>query len=136
VGNIHCRSISSNRSKRGMYDGRDIRSGNKISFSNKKTRRKFRPNVLKKRLYSEIMGTFVGPFHVTAGTLRTIDAYGGVDNYVMKSNHIKPPATKKSLRNEGWIFKKKLMQKLKNNKWKKKRGFIENGFDAPTVSSI
>ena len=46
-GNV-TRCISSGRSRRGLYDGKDIRTGNLVSFSNKKTKRKFRPNVIKK----------------------------------------------------------------------------------------
>eukprot|EP00957_Ditylum_brightwellii_P162560 12379071-Ditylum_brightwellii.AAC.1 len=39
----------SNRSRCGLYDGKNIRSGNKVSFSMKKTKRKLNPNVFKKR---------------------------------------------------------------------------------------
>jgi hypothetical protein len=35
----------SNRSRRGLYDGRDIRFGNNVPFSMKKTRRRWNPNV-------------------------------------------------------------------------------------------
>lgn len=42
------RLISSGRSRRGLYDGKDIRTGNNVSFSERKTRRKFKPNVFKK----------------------------------------------------------------------------------------
>jgi len=78
----------SNRSRRGLYDGVDIRFGNRVSFSEKKTRRKFKPNVFKKRLYSEILDEMIR-FHVTAKALRTIDKYGGLDNYLLHNKHIK-----------------------------------------------
>ena len=42
------RWISSGRSQRGLYNGKDIRSGNNVSFSERKTKRKFKPNVFKK----------------------------------------------------------------------------------------
>ena len=77
----------SNRSRRGLYDGKDIRSGNNVSFSNKKTKRKFRPNVFKKRLYSEILDEMI-QFHLTASTLRSVDKAGGLDNYLLKTKHI------------------------------------------------
>mmetsp|Transcript_28581 Transcript_28581/g.47300 ORF Transcript_28581/g.47300 Transcript_28581/m.47300 type:complete len:156 (+) Transcript_28581:135-602(+) len=77
----------SNRSRRGMYDGKDIRSGNNVSFSERKTRRKFKPNVVIKRVYSEVLDEMIR-FHLTAATLRTIDKVGGLDNYLLKSKHV------------------------------------------------
>eukprot|EP00588_Corethron_pennatum_P014845 CAMPEP_0194278828 /NCGR_PEP_ID=MMETSP0169-20130528/12314_1 /TAXON_ID=218684 /ORGANISM="Corethron pennatum, Strain L29A3" /LENGTH=211 /DNA_ID=CAMNT_0039023109 /DNA_START=50 /DNA_END=685 /DNA_ORIENTATION=+ len=135
-----CRLISSNRSKRGLYDGRDIRSGNRVSFSNRKTRRKFRPNVFKKRLYSEIFGAFVGPLHVTAGTLRSIDAAGGIDSYVMNSKHVVPPPpggnNRIQIRSEGWALRKKLLKKLRNDEAKRKRKTGAVGNVDTKVSSV
>eukprot|EP00934_Nitzschia_sp_Nitz4_P000419 Nitzschia sp. Nitz4//scaffold206_size41850//17607//18119//NITZ4_007421-RA/size41850-processed-gene-0.43-mRNA-1//1//CDS//3329541562//419//frame0 len=78
-----CR-FRSNRSKRGLYDGKDIRSGNNVSFSMRATRRKFKPNVFTKRVYSEILDEMVR-FHVTASTLRSIDKSGGLDNYLLSN---------------------------------------------------
>ncbi len=96
------RQISSNRSKRGLYDGKDIRSGNNVSFSMKKTKRKFKPNVFKKRLYSEILDEMI-PFHVTTSALRTIDKFGGLDNYLLRSRHVKDG------QGEGGLAKKRLL---------------------------
>ncbi|CAB9520661.1 protein L28 [Seminavis robusta] len=77
----------SNRSRRGLYDGKDIRSGNTLSFSMKANKRKFKPNVIKKRVYSEILDEMI-PFHVTTAALRSIDKAGGLDNYLLKSKHV------------------------------------------------
>lgn len=77
----------SNRSRRGIYDGKDIRTGNNVSFSNRKTKRKFKPNVFKKRVYSETLDEMI-QFHVTASTLRSIDKVGGLDNYLLTTKHI------------------------------------------------
>lgn len=101
---VSTRSVS-NRSKRGLYDGRDVRSGNNVPFSLKKTKRKFKPNVFTKRLYSEILDEMIR-FHVTAGALRTIDKMGGLDEYLLKSNKV--------TQGEGWRVKHRLLQKLEN----------------------
>uniref|UniRef100_A0A7S1Z364 Large ribosomal subunit protein bL28m n=1 Tax=Trieres chinensis TaxID=1514140 RepID=A0A7S1Z364_TRICV len=103
----------SNRSKRGLYDGKDIRSGNNVSFSMKKTKRKFKPNVLKKAVYSETLDEMVR-FHLTASTLRSIDKAGGLDNYLLKSKHVVPG------KNEGWTTKNRILQKMRTNDLRQK----------------
>lgn len=101
------RWISSGRSRRGLYNGKDIRTGNNVSFSQRKTKRKFRPNVFKKRVYSEILDEMVR-FHLTASTLRSIDKAGGLDNYIMTSKHV--------IEGEGLAVKERLIKKLKWDK--------------------
>ena len=51
------------------------------------TKRKFRPNVFKKRVYSEVLDELIR-FHLTTSTLRSIDKAGGLDNYLLTSRHI------------------------------------------------
>mmetsp|Transcript_15896 Transcript_15896/g.23609 ORF Transcript_15896/g.23609 Transcript_15896/m.23609 type:complete len:158 (+) Transcript_15896:92-565(+) len=72
----------SNRSKRGLFAGKDVRFGNSISFSDKKFRRKWLPNVQDKRLWSETLKEYV-ELKVTTTALREIDRAGGVDNYLL-----------------------------------------------------
>jgi len=96
----------SNRSRRGLYDGKDIRSGNNVSFSMKSTKRKFKPNVFVKRVYSEILDDMI-PFHLTTSTLRSIDKAGGLDNYLLS-----PRRT--FTEGEGYVVRKKLLKRLKN----------------------
>ena len=79
--------LRSNRSRRGLYDGRDVRFGNNVPFSMKKTRRRWNPNVQYKRLYSEVLDEMIR-FHVTTGAMRSIDKYGGLDNYLLGSPHV------------------------------------------------
>jgi large subunit ribosomal protein L28 len=81
------RRFRSNRSERGLYDGKDIRTGNNLSFSMKSTKRTFKPNVFKKRVYSEILDEMI-QFHLTTSALRSIDKAGGLDNYLLTSRHI------------------------------------------------
>lgn len=101
----------SNRSKRGLYDGKDIRSGNNVSFSMKATKRKFKPNVFKKRVYSEVLDEMI-KFHLTTSTLRSIDNAGGLDNYLLTSKHVSS--------GEGLEVKKMIINKLKLNEKIKK----------------
>lgn len=86
-----------------MYDGKDIRFGNKISFSDKKSRRKFKPNVMVKRVYSELLGEMI-PFHLTASTLKSIDKYGGLDAYLLTS--------KKIIEGQGFAAKERLLERM------------------------
>lgn len=101
IGQIRFRS---NRSRRGLYDGKDIRAGNSLSFSMKANKRKFKPNVFLKRVYSETLDEMVR-FHLTASALRSIDKAGGLDNYLLKSKHV--------TEGEGLAVKKRILMKLK-----------------------
>jgi large subunit ribosomal protein L28 len=95
----------SNRSKRGLYDGRDIRSGNNVSFSMKATKRTFKPNVFLKRVYSSVLDSMI-PFHLTTSTLRSIDKAGGLDHYLLTNPTI--------VEGEGLAIKRKILRRLKN----------------------
>lgn len=77
----------SKRSTRGLYDGKDVRFGNNVPFSLKKTRRRWNPNVQFKKVYSEVLDEMV-QFHVTTSALRTIDKYGGLDNYLLTNKNV------------------------------------------------
>eukprot|EP00953_Heterococcus_sp_UTEX-ZZ885_P012132 6969-Heterococcus_DN1.PRE.3 len=47
--------LHSNRAQKGMYAGKDVRYGNTITFSAKKNKRRWLPNVQSKRLWSEML---------------------------------------------------------------------------------
>ena len=98
------RRFRSNRSRRGLYNGKDIRTGNNLSFSMKHTKRTFKPNVFIKRVYSEILDEMVR-FHLTTSTLRSIDKCGGLDNYLLTSKHVAS--------GEGLKAKKRVISALK-----------------------
>jgi len=114
VGAVRCRS---NRSRRGLYDGKDIRAGNNVSFSMKATRRKFKPNVFIKRVYSEILDDMI-PFHLTTSALRSIDKCGGLDNYLLKNEFTE---------GEGYKIKKKILKRLKNRAYLERKAAVEAG---------
>ncbi|KAG7342484.1 50S ribosomal protein L28 [Nitzschia inconspicua] len=94
----------SNRSQRGLYDGKDVRSGNNLSFSMKATKRTFKPNVFVKKVYSETLDEMVR-FHLTTSALRSIDKMGGLDNYLLSSPHVTS--------GEGLQVKKRIINRLK-----------------------
>lgn len=96
----------SGRSRKGLYDGVDIRFGNKVSFSGKKTRRTWKPNVHKHKLYSEILDERIR-FHATAKALRTIDKVGGLDEYLLRSKHVITDE------GEGGKAKRRILNKLR-----------------------
>jgi large subunit ribosomal protein L28 len=95
----------SNRSRRGLYDGKDIRTGNNVSFSMKCTKRTFKPNVFTKRVYSETLDEMMR-FHLTAAALRSIDKAGGIDNYLLNNDTI--------TEGEGYEAKRKILNRQKN----------------------
>jgi len=103
----------SNRSRRGLYDGKDIRSGNNVSFSMKSTKRKFKPNVFVKRVYSEILDAMI-PFHLTTSALRSIDKVGGLDEYLLKNRDMYPEG-------EGYNIRKKIEKRLKNRAYRERK---------------
>ena len=59
-------------------------SGNNVSHSNRRTRRRFLPNLCDVSLLSDALGrTF--KFRVTASALRSVDHMGGLDVFLMKA---------------------------------------------------
>ena len=102
----------SNRSRRGLYDGKDIRTGNNVSFSMRATKRTFKPNVFKKKVYSEILDEMVR-FHLTTAALRSIDKVGGLDNYLLTSKHVNS--------GEGKETKERILNKLAFEERQRKR---------------
>jgi len=70
-----------------------------------KTRRYWRPNVLRKRLWSESLQTYL-KIRVTARVLRTIDKCGGLDEYLLGEK----AARIKELGMGGWKLRWRIMQ--------------------------
>jgi len=71
------------RAYRGLYHGKHIRFGNLHSGkSGKKSRRTWKPNVTTRTFESETLRRRVR-LNVTMKALRTIDKYGGFDQYIL-----------------------------------------------------
>ena len=55
---------------------------NNVSHSNVKTKAWMLPNIHKRRLFSDTLGTYV-TLRVATGTIRTIEHVGGLDKYIL-----------------------------------------------------
>ncbi|KAG2691724.1 hypothetical protein I3843_08G021000 [Carya illinoinensis] len=77
------------RAKRGLYAGRHIQFGNRVSEDGgNKSRRTWKPNVQEKRLFSYILDRHIR-VKVTTHALRCIDKAGGIDEYLLKTPYHK-----------------------------------------------
>ncbi|KAK5584411.1 hypothetical protein RB653_006022 [Dictyostelium firmibasis] len=78
---LACRSVMK-RAQRGLYGGKDIIFGDQTSFSNRKTRRTWKPNVQTKTYHSDVLDTNIR-VSLTTYTIRCIDKAGSFDNYII-----------------------------------------------------
>ncbi|XP_058212871.1 uncharacterized protein LOC131324777 [Rhododendron vialii] len=77
------------RAQRGLFAGRHIQFGNRVSEDGgNKTRRNWKPNVQDKRLFSYIHDRHIR-VKVTTHALRCIDKAGGIDEYLLKTPYHK-----------------------------------------------
>lgn len=72
------------RSQRGLFQGKQPKSGRQYCFSDKRYLRRWFPNVQKKEFFSEILEKNIR-INVTTAALRTMRKYGGFDNYILLS---------------------------------------------------
>ena len=64
--------------------GKDRQIGHKVSHSNRKTKRQFKPNLLNVTLMSDVLGRRVR-LRVSANALKTVDHRGGLDAFLVKA---------------------------------------------------
>lgn len=69
-------------SRQCQITGKKLMAGNKVSHSQRKTRRVFDVNIQETSIYSEALGKNVSLRLSTAG-LRTLDHKGGLDKYLL-----------------------------------------------------
>jgi large subunit ribosomal protein L28 len=72
-------------------------SGNKVSHSNRKTRRRFLPNLKSISFFSDLLGANLN-LKVATSTLRTINKYGNIDNFLINYKFNKLSERAQSLR--------------------------------------
>ncbi|KAL9691977.1 hypothetical protein QQ045_012405 [Rhodiola kirilowii] len=78
-----------NRADRGIFAGRHIRYGNRVSEDGgNKSRRCWKPNVQEKRLFSYILDRQIR-VKVSTHAIRCIDKAGGFDEYFLKTPYRK-----------------------------------------------
>ncbi len=71
-------------SRRCELTGKGVLTGNNVSHSQVKTRRRFLPNLHVASLHSEALGRAVR-LRVSSRALRTVDHRGGFDNFLLKA---------------------------------------------------
>jgi large subunit ribosomal protein L28 len=64
--------------------GTGVQSGNNVSHSHRKTRRRFLPNLHDVSLRSDTLGQDF-KLRITAATLRTVDHNGGFDSFLLST---------------------------------------------------
>jgi large subunit ribosomal protein L28 len=83
-----------------------VMSGNKVSHSNRKTKRRFLPNLKTVALRSDALGVDV-TLKLAASTLRTVNKYGNIDSFLVNYGFAKMTTLGQSLRVQ---VKKKLVK--------------------------
>src|SRR5215468_10467150 len=71
-------------SRRCELTGKAAQVGHKVSHSNRKTKRRFLPNLLNVTVISDALGRSV-KLRISANALKTIDHRGGLDAFLMKA---------------------------------------------------
>ena len=70
--------------RRCELSGKQGRAGHNVSHSNRKTNRRFQPNLQRVSLWSEALGRAV-PLRISTRALRTVQKRGGLDGYLLRS---------------------------------------------------
>jgi large subunit ribosomal protein L28 len=81
--------------------------GNNVSHSNRKTRRRFLPNLCQASFKSDVLGVNIN-LKLAASSIRTINKYGSVDNFLINCRFSQLTDYGKQLRNK---IKKSLIKK-------------------------
>ena len=71
-------------SRRCELTGKGVMVGNNVSHANKKTKRRFLPNLNHVTMLSEVLDKSF-KFRVSAAALRTVDHRGGLDGFMAKA---------------------------------------------------
>jgi large subunit ribosomal protein L28 len=71
-------------SRRCELTGKTAQVGHKVSHSNRKTKRRFLPNLLNVSIISDALGRAV-KLRVSANALKTVDHRGGLDAFLSKA---------------------------------------------------
>ena len=65
--------------------GKKVQFGHNVSHSNRRTNRRFQPNLQKVTLESEALGQGV-PLRISTRALRTVQKKGGLDLFLLKTD--------------------------------------------------
>ena len=78
--------------RRCALTGKGVLTGNNVSHSNIKSRRRYLPNIQAATLLSETLGETVR-LKLAASTIRTVEHRGGLDAYLLSAKASELPAT-------------------------------------------
>ena len=79
--------------------GNHGQSGHNVSHSNRKTNRRFHPNLQRVTLHSDALRREV-LLRVTTRALRTVTKHGGLDSFLLASDDAKLPAGARKLKHQ------------------------------------
>ena len=86
-------------SRRCELTGKAVLSGHLVSHSNRKTKRKFLPNLCNVTLQSDALGRSVR-LRISANALRSVEHRGGLDAFLVKAREIELSQTARLLKRE------------------------------------
>ena len=93
-------------SKKCKVLGVSVVSGNNVSHSNRKTKRRFYPNLKNVAFKSDVLGIKL-TLKIATSTLRTINKYGNIDNFLVNFGYSKLSEEARKLRTQ---IKRKLIK--------------------------
>ena len=93
-------------SRRCELTGVNRQIGHRVSHSNIKTKREFKPNLIDVTLASEALGQNF-KLRITAAALRTVDHRGGLDGFLLKAKELELSTRAAKIRRD---LKKKLSE--------------------------
>jgi large subunit ribosomal protein L28 len=82
--------------------GKAVLSGNNVSHSNRKTKKRFLPNLQKLSLLSDSLASSFR-LRISTHALRSIEVNGGLDNYLLSASNI-------NLSSEALYIKKRIQR--------------------------
>eukprot|EP01080_Neovahlkampfia_damariscottae_P002108 gene2108-1975_t len=111
--------IGGSRPKRadtGLFHGVGVLSGTTVTFSDKKSKRKWKPNIKAMSLYSETLGKKLR-LKVSMKALRNIEHKGGLDNYILQTpKHVMDSKLANHLKS---MLIAKQIQTRRKNRWER-----------------
>ena len=88
--------------------GTHTRYGKNVSHSNRRTQRRFLPNLKRVSFYSEALRVRV-PLRVTTRAIRSVEKVGGIDAFLVKTDEAKLPF-------EGQRLRRRVMKALRGKR--------------------
>ena len=76
--------------RRCALTGKDTQFGHNVSHSNRKTNRRFTPNIQSVSLHSEALGRDI-TLRISTRALRTVTKKGGLDRFLLDTDDLKLP---------------------------------------------